>query len=261
MDLEEAADRLYALDPDDFTGERESLAKSARQAGDASLAKEIGRLRKPTVAAWAVNHAARAAPDAFAELADLGGRLRAAWADQDPAAIAELTRERGPLTARLARLVREHAERAGRPLTGGAATEMEQTLDAATVDEGAAREVRRGRLTRPLSYTGFTPAPAPAAPRAKTATGKTAAKRPAGKRLEREPEDRRRKELEQALAAAERAAEEAERGHGEWAGELAEATAEHDRAAARVESLTRQLAEARQNLAAAEHRRAVAARS
>ncbi|WP_158578602.1 hypothetical protein [Spongiactinospora rosea] len=254
MDLEEAADRLYALAPDDFTAERESLAKAAKQAGDASLAKEIGRLRKPTVAAWAVNHAARAAPGAFTELADLGARLRAAWADQDPAALAELTRARGPLTARLARLVREHAERAGRPLTGSAATEMEQTLDAATVDEGAAQEVRRGRLTRPLSYTGFTPAPA-AAPKAKTAT-----KRPAEKRSGGEREDRRRKELEQALAEAERAAEEAERGHAEWAGELAEATAEHDRAAARVESLTRQLAEARQNLTAAEHRRDVAAR-
>ncbi|MDF5753698.1 hypothetical protein [Spongiactinospora sp. TRM90649] len=254
MDLDEAAERLYGLDPERFVAERDALSREARASGDAALARSIGGLRRPTVAAWAVNRAARAHPGEFAELFELGARLRAAWADHDPDEIVDLTRARGPLTTRLARLVRESAREAGRPLAGGAAAEVEQTLDAATVDEQAAEQVRRGRLNRSLSYTGFTPAPAPAAERP----------RPRRKRAEPTPAppppDDRRAELEQALAEAERAADQAARDHAEWAGELEQSTEEYERMSARVESLTRQLAEAEQNLAATAHRRDVAAR-
>ncbi|MGW5155937.1 hypothetical protein ACWEPN_10690 [Nonomuraea wenchangensis] len=156
MDLDEVADRLYALPPPEFTAARTAEARAAKDAGDARLAREIAKLRKPTVSAAAVNRVARAHPGEVAELLEVGERLRAAWQEQDPGALAELTRRRGEVTGRLGRLVRQEGE-----LSGAAAAEVEQTLDAAVVDAGAAEQVRRGRLARPLAYSGFAPAPTP----------------------------------------------------------------------------------------------------
>ncbi|MER7616708.1 hypothetical protein, partial [Nonomuraea wenchangensis] len=79
MDLDEVADRLYGLSPPEFTAARTAEARAARDAGDAGLAREIARLRKPTVSAAAVNRAARAHPGEVAELLEVGERLRAAW--------------------------------------------------------------------------------------------------------------------------------------------------------------------------------------
>ncbi|MCG5215057.1 hypothetical protein [Streptosporangium sp. KLBMP 9127] len=269
MDLDEAADRLYALAPAQFTAERDALARAAKDAGDGGLSRDIGKLRRPTVSAWAVNQGSRAHAAEIGELLDLGARLREAWQDQDADTLAELTRTRGPLTTRLARLIRDLATQAGQPLSGSAPTEIEQTLDAATVDVEAADLVRQGRLSRPLNYSGFTPAPAPTTPRKPRASddhGSSQARVKRGRSEEevakerREQEDRRREQLAKTAAEAERAASDAERDHAEWAAELESATRSHDRLAARVEDLTRELAAARKELAAAEHRQEIAGR-
>src|SRR5262249_20323608 len=112
VDLDEVADRLYALSPDRFVAERDAAARTAKDAGDAGLARGIGGLRRPTVSAWAVNQVARARPDDLAELLDLGEDLRQAWSEQDAERLTALTGRRGPLRTRLARLVREHAAQA-----------------------------------------------------------------------------------------------------------------------------------------------------
>lgn len=272
MDVDEAAGRLYGVVPEEFTAAREALAKEAKAAGDAALAKRIKALRKPTVVAWAVNRTARERSDEIGRLLDLGRRLREAWRAQDADALAEAGRERTPLIARLVRSVREEAEAAGHPLAPTADLEIEQTLDAAVVDEDAAEQVRRGTLARPLSYSGFTPAPvvrpapAPAA-RAKPApkTGREAESRAAederaeGERREAEHE-RRAKRLEEALAEAERMARETERARADREAERAEAEREHERRAAKVEALTAKLAKAEEKLRSAEHRLEVARR-
>ncbi|TQS29732.1 hypothetical protein FLW16_08945 [Microbispora sp. KK1-11] len=263
MDFDEAADRLYGMVPEEFTSARDALAKEAKAAGDAALAKRIKALRKPTVVAWAVNRTARARGRELGRLLDLGRRLRDAWRSQDADALADAGRERTPLIARLVRSVREEAEAAGHPLGSTADLEIEQTLDAAVVDEDAAEQVRLGRLTRPLSYSGFTPAPV-----VRPAPGPAARERPVPKaerdKAERErhkaERERRIRELENALAEAEQAAREAERGRADWEAERAEAVREHERRAARVETLTAKLAKAKDKLNAAEHRLEVARR-
>ncbi|MEN3539013.1 hypothetical protein AAH991_28145 [Microbispora sp. ZYX-F-249] len=278
MDFDEAAERLYGMVPEEFTTARDALAKEVKAAGDAALAKRIKALRRPTVVAWAVNRTARERGDELGRLLDLGRRLREAWRAQDADALAEIGRDRTPLIARLVRSVREEAEAAGHPLAPAADLEIEQTLDAAVVDEDAAERVRRGTLTRPLSYSGFTPAPVvrpapePAAP-AERKPAKTVGKpkhhdgeeeRRERERREaerREAERRRRIEnLENALAEAERAATEAERGRADWEAERAEAVREHERRTAKVETLAAKLAKAKDKLSAAEHRLEVARR-
>ncbi|TQS04573.1 hypothetical protein FLX07_20825 [Microbispora bryophytorum] len=280
MDVDEAADRLYGMVPEEFTSARDALAKEAKAAGDAALAKRIKALHKPTVVAWAVNRTARERSEELGRLLDLGRRLRDAWRAQDADALAEAGRERTPLIARLVRSVRETAEEAGRPLAPAADLEIEQTLDAAVVDEDAAEQVRLGRLTRPLGYSGFTPAPI-----VRTAPEPAARKKPGRREAEQErhtaereqhtaereqhtaereqhsaERERRIKELEGALAEAERAALEAERGRADWEAERAEAARERERRTARVETLNAKLAKAKDKLNAAEHRLEVARR-
>lgn len=157
VDLDEVAGRLYALPLSEFTAARTAEARAAKEAGQAALAREIGKLRKPTVSAWAVNRAAREHPGELGELLALGEELREAWAAQDSSALAELIRRRAEVTGRVSRLIRQEYE-----LSAAAAAEVDQTLEAAVVDAGAADQVRRGCLVKPLSYSGFAPAPAPA---------------------------------------------------------------------------------------------------
>ncbi|MEU0570964.1 hypothetical protein ABZ297_37000 [Nonomuraea sp. NPDC005983] len=234
MDLDEAAVRLYALPPSEFTTARAAEARAAKDGGDAALAREIAGLRKPTVSAWAVNRAARDHPDVLRELLDLGEQLRAAWQRQDPDALAELTRRRGAVSAKVSRLIRQSAR-----LSPAAATEVDQTLDAAIVDADAAERVRRGLLDRALNYTGFAPAP-------------ILRDRPARKKVSAEDkaaEARRREEAgrqEEARRAKERRA--AEAAHQEWQQALQEAVQQHDRRAERVAELERKLSEARKKL-------------
>ena len=62
----EAAQDLYALAPGDFTGERDRLVREARDAGDRELAATLKGLRRPVLAAWAVNLLVREESDLVA---------------------------------------------------------------------------------------------------------------------------------------------------------------------------------------------------
>ena len=174
-DVEAAADRLYALPPDQFTRARDELATAARDADDRQLATQIKALRRPTVAAWALNLLARDAGAALEGLLLLGEQLRAAQADLAGDRIKELSGRRPTLTrdvlARVRQLAAEHDER----VTPQAADEIEATLQAALADQQAALAVASGRLTRALSYAGLGEVDITAA----TATPLTAPPRPA----------------------------------------------------------------------------------
>ena len=52
-------DELYGLAPEAFIEGRETLVRELKRAGKADLAAAVGRLRKPAIHLWAVNHLAR----------------------------------------------------------------------------------------------------------------------------------------------------------------------------------------------------------
>ncbi|MFB9205832.1 hypothetical protein ACFFV7_31885 [Nonomuraea spiralis] len=244
MDLDEVAGRLYAIPPAEFTAARAAEVRAAKDAGDVRLSREIAKLRKPTVSAWAVNRLAREHPQELAELLALGERLRAAWQEQDAGALAGLTRRRGEVTAKVARLARQ-----GGGLSAAAASEVDQTLDAAVVDADAAGQVRAGRLAKPLSYSGFAPAPVTAArpaPRGRTSSPR--------KTADAEAESKARAEAEAKEARRAREREEAEAAHREWARALESVTREYDERADRVARLEGKLAKARKKLEEARQR-------
>jgi hypothetical protein len=158
VEFEQAAAELYALPPEEFVDSRERLAKQARSAGDRELAARIHGLRRPTLAAWAVNLLVREQPQTCDELLSLGAGLRQAWAAADGTQLQELSARRREVVYALAQLVRRLAYQHGHPLSEDAADEVQATLDAALADPAVAREACSGRLEKARSYAGFGPA-------------------------------------------------------------------------------------------------------
>ena len=77
-ELEQRIDDLYALPLERFTPERDALVKELSGDGDRDGAARVKALRKPVVAAWAVNALAREDADAVKALIELGEELRSA---------------------------------------------------------------------------------------------------------------------------------------------------------------------------------------
>ena len=57
--LEQVADELYGLPPGEFTEARDALVKRLRADKERDLANQVKGLRRPTVAAWALNQLVR----------------------------------------------------------------------------------------------------------------------------------------------------------------------------------------------------------
>jgi hypothetical protein len=153
--LDEATDELYAADLDAFVADRTRLARELKEGGDGEAAAKLAKLKKPTVAAWALNQLARRHRRDVDLLLDAGHRLRQAQegvvGGADRAAF-----EQAQKTEReaLRRLTQEASE-----LLGGASSQvlsqLSQTLRAAAVSEEGRELLARGRFTTPLETEGF----------------------------------------------------------------------------------------------------------
>lgn len=148
-------DDLFAGDPSGFVAARDALAKSLRAAGDREGAAAVKALRRPSVAAWYVNIAARASLVSLREWLALGASLRAAQADPDMDRVRSLASGRAALENRVVRDLTAHLGALGVAVSAPAIDEVRATLRAALADESAADLVSSGRLERALSYGGF----------------------------------------------------------------------------------------------------------
>lgn len=155
MDLDAAADELYAISPDDFMARRSALVTEAKQAGDKALAKQIGVLRKPTRSAWLVNLVARAEPKQIAALIALAGELHQAQSAMDGDALRNLSKQRRTRIDALARRAIGLGREAGYAAADGALPEVGSTLQAALGDPAVAEQVQAGRLAQAVAYGGF----------------------------------------------------------------------------------------------------------
>jgi hypothetical protein len=152
--LADIASALYRLPLEGFVAARTAAAKTAAADSGRDLADSVRSLPKPSAAAWAVNMLAVHRPDALSELETLGAAMRSAQEELDAGALRALSQERRQLLTRVMGTAREVAEQQGRKISAAVAAEVEATLRAATVDEGAASAVRSGRLLRVLSADG-----------------------------------------------------------------------------------------------------------
>jgi hypothetical protein len=158
--LADAVEELYEADPDSFTGRRQELVTSAREAGQAAVAKQIAGLRKPTRSAWVVNRLVRADPRVASRLAALAAELRDE-PSMDGTRIRELTAARGRLVDELTRQALQVSDLPAPP--AALREEVTATLDAAIADPAVAANL--GTLVRAAHWAGFGLAPgAPGAP-------------------------------------------------------------------------------------------------
>ncbi|MFB7252356.1 transposase [Microbacterium sp. NPDC056234] len=149
--LEDIAAELYGRPLDEFVAARNERAKVV---ADDDLAAGVKALRKPLAPAWVVNLFARERPDQLAQALELGESLREAQEELDAKTLTALTRQRRTLVAELARAAADLAEHSGAHVTAATTEAVEQTLNAAMLDAGAADAVASGRLIRPLAPSG-----------------------------------------------------------------------------------------------------------
>ncbi|MGW9595223.1 hypothetical protein ACWHLZ_33600 [Streptomyces chartreusis] len=252
MDLETVADELYRLRPEEFTATRAARMAEARTAGDRALADCIGKLRRPSLSAWAGNLLVHESPGEVEPLLRLGEGLRQAHRDLDGAQLRELSRQQRVLITALSRQAGQLAAQAGHPITEAARHEVENTLRAVLADPDAAREWASGRLVKPLAAgTGFPAmaegaAPAPPRPAAKTAGAAKAAKSTGASKA---AAAERRRRLTRARKEADRAARELrtrEKAAATASREAFAAKKNWDEAQQRVSDLTAELQRARE---------------
>jgi NCAIR mutase (PurE)-related protein len=155
VDLESVADELYALPVDEFVAARNVRSKDARAAGNRELATSIQSMRKPAVAAWAVNQLVREHVSEVDELLDLGRELRTAQTELAGADLRSLTRRRYQLESSLVAEARRLAAERGHRVSEEAAGAIRATLEATLIDPASAEAVRLARLAEPLQVSGF----------------------------------------------------------------------------------------------------------
>jgi len=226
MELDEAADVLYGAGLDEFVAERTRLAKELRDDGKRDEAAQLAKLRKPNIAAWALNQLARRNRRDVDLLLDAGHRLREAQAGVLSGAERKAFEDARKTESETVRRLMREAEQ----LTSSAAAlrQIGETLRTAAVSEEGRELLARGRFTEPMQASGFEllqgMAPAkPATRKAPTKDERRAAQeaavaaRAALREAERELRDaereaeRLRKEWEDAQARVERAARKVER--------------------------------------------------
>jgi len=234
------AAELYALPPAEFTAARNARAGRAPR----EIAARVKALRKPSVAAWAVNLLAREGQ--LAEALELAGALREAQDDLDAPELSRLGRQRRALVAALAAQAADLAGAAGVSLSTAARDDVEKTVNAAVMDAAAAAAVMTSRLASPLEAGAFDPAGL--AERVGGSVPGVVAPPPSDDLAER----RARKAAEKAAREAERAANEAER-------ELALVDARRQKVRERVDHLTERIDDLRRDLARLEGDQAAAA--
>ncbi|HSL10639.1 MAG TPA: hypothetical protein VLA82_04935 [Actinomycetota bacterium] len=242
---------LYASPPEDFVASRNALAKQLKADGDAATAAVVAKLRRPAVAAFVVNVAARARADLVSELLDAGGRLAGAQrqllsgknaASKDLRAASD---ERRRIVRELTDVAISAAADAGRSAEH-LRDEVAGTFEAATLDDELAERLRSGTIEKPVTpsaglegFEGFAVIPGGAAAGEDGVGDEEASHEDAPSRMRRAADaataeaTRAREVADRAVAAADEAAERAN--------ELSKAAEDADRAAREAKAEERRL--------------------
>jgi hypothetical protein len=236
------ANDLYGLPLERFTAERDALAKDLRRKGQKDEAAAVAKLRKPSVAAWAVNQLVRTQRRAVTDLFAAGDAAREAQSALlagrgDGAALRDALIAERQAVRELAEVAHGLLSSEGHELSQTMLERVTETLHAAALEDDGRTEVSGGCLTRELRHVGLGPTVAPAR---RSAKARPAAK-PQGEATE----------LRKAESAARRAAERAAR-------DLETAQEKHEAAARRLAEAEAALSEARNRAreARAAHQRA-----
>ena len=150
-------DELYGVDRSDFVAERDRRVTQLRADGHREEATALGRRRKPTLAAWAVDQAARRDGEVVDDLLDAGMALHdaqgVATSGGDADELRRATRDLHRLVDALTDVADGVLAEAG--AGSGHRDEVRQTVLAAALDPAMHDELRRGVLERAAEHVGF----------------------------------------------------------------------------------------------------------
>jgi hypothetical protein len=216
-------DRLYELPLGEFTSARNALAKELRD-------PDVQKLKKPSIAAWAVNQLARRREVDMRRLIRAGEKLessqREAVGGGDAKAFERARRDERDAVRKLRTEAAELLRADGHPASDANLERVAKTLHAGAATEDGRVALRDGRLTDEIEPQGF-----------EAFEGLTLAPRPArGRKAPARDNEKMRTSREEA-AEARRAADEAQARAKEAESAAARARREADRATDRAERL------------------------
>jgi hypothetical protein len=260
----DSADDLYGLPLERFIPERAALAKTLRGQKRREEATSVAGMRKPSVAAWAVNQLVRTQDKTIQVLFDAGDELARAQAGaasgkRTAAAMRDAAQRQRDALDELLDAAKGLLSTDGHPLSPTTLERVADTLRAASIDEASRRQVADGSLTQELRFAGLgiggLTAPPPNSPEADTAGAKPTVKReakgrpaPARRNAQPELEAKRtaaaKRERTAALKAARHSEVQARRAATRAERELAAAQAQREEAAEALEDAERILAAA-----------------
>lgn len=246
--LEQTLDELYSAQPEEFVALRSRLAKALKQNGRADDAKSIMAIRKPTVAAWALNQLSRNNRRETDLLLNAGERLRQAQAGvlagTERHAFNEARRAERKAVTQLTRKAEILLEARGK-VSATVLNQISQSLSIGAISPQGRDLLARGRFSEPLQAEGFglvsdlagaNPPPV------------RRPSKPSAKEQERRQLSQALREAKAELRAAERAAADAKANAERLAAEATRAGAKSDEAgasaraaASRVEAAEKQL--------------------
>jgi hypothetical protein len=156
VDVEE----LYGLPLERFVSERNALARELRTGGRRDEATAVAALRKPSVAARAVNQLARAHPRQLRGLFTAGDALSEVQSDvlagrADGHALGEAAERERAAVSVLVDAARELLTAEGLAASASVLERVAETLHAAALDDDAREPVGQGRLERELRHVGL----------------------------------------------------------------------------------------------------------
>jgi hypothetical protein len=157
--FDQARDHVYSVAPAEFADERSRLVKLLRSEGHPTVAADVQKLRRPSIAAWSVDQAARDDPRRVQQLFGAGEALgqahEEATSGRAGTAVRDATRRRRALVEELTeRALRFAASLSPNPDTHRDA--IEATWEAASLDPDVQPLVAAGWLAKELPRpTGF----------------------------------------------------------------------------------------------------------
>lgn len=152
MDVPPAAEFLFELKPEEFTTERDRLAKELKKSGEDEEAAAVKALKRPTVTAYALNLVARRYGGLIENVLAAGERMRTATSrGKMDEAKAERQKAIAEITSQAAGLMAEE----DRPVTAQVREKITETLLAAATDDETRDSLKSGTLLKEAVPSGF----------------------------------------------------------------------------------------------------------
>lgn len=152
MNLPEAAEPLFELPPEDFTAERDRIAKELKKQGEEEASGRVKALKRPSVTAYALNLVARRHPDLVEAMLEADERLRTAKSRTDmDEAKADRQKAISAISGKATSLMADQ----DRPVTAQVKERLTETLLAVATDDGTRERLKTGHLLKEAEAGGF----------------------------------------------------------------------------------------------------------